>query len=231
MKPVTNLLHLLVGLALLAIGAHFFLNGVHGGKTWRQQQSSMEAQPARSATSDTPGDDFTPSVADGKVDVFSPPDKAAGGGEVTDDDDAVPATSSDSHSFVDHVSAADTHAPNHFLHRRLSVETFQIFAFAVPPRALRPELRGTFRSVATQRNPDGGASVEVLLLNEKEFARFVSHKPVTATFTSNPSRRGQIDWELGAPVDNPQKYYLVFRNSSAGQGPSLVDADFTASFE
>lgn len=231
MKPVTNLLHLLVGLALLAIGAHFFLNGVHGGKTWRQQQSSMEAQPARSATSDTPGDDFTPSVADGKVDVFSPQDNAAGGGEVTDDGDAVPAPGSGPASFVDHVSAADTHAPNHFLHKRLSVETFQIFAFEVPPRALRPELRGTFRSVATQRNPDGGASVEVLLLNEKEFARFVSHKPVTATFTSNPSRRGQIDWELGAPVDNPQKYYLVFRNSSAGQGPSLVDADFTASFE
>ena len=225
MKPVTNLLHLLVGMAFLAIGAHFFLNGIHGGKTRQQRESSMEAHPARSATSDTPGDDFTPSAADGKVDVFSPQDEAAGG------DDAVPATSSDSHSFVDHVSAVDTRAPNHFLHKRLSVETFQIFAFEVPPRALRPELRGTFRSVATQRNPDGGGSVEVLLVNEKEFARFINNQPVTATFTSNPSLRGEIDWKLDAPVDNPQKYYLVFRNSSAGQGPSLVDADFTASFE
>ena len=35
---------------------------------------------------------------------------------------------------------------------------------------------------------------------------------------------------VNAP-DNPQKYYLVFRNASAGQGPSMVDADFTASFE
>jgi len=230
-KRVTNLLHLLVGLALLAIGAHFFLNGIHGGKTRQQQGSSMQARPTRSATSDTPGDDFTLSAAEGKVDVFSPPDKAAGGGEVTDNDDAVPAPGSDSPSLVNHASAVDSRAPNHFLHRRLSVEDFQIFAFEVPPRALRPELRGTFRSVATQRNPDGGASVEVLLVNEKEFARFVNHKSVSATFTSNPSRRGEIAWKLDAPVDNPQKYYLVFRNSSAGQGPSLVDADFTASFE
>ncbi|MGB6632964.1 MAG: hypothetical protein WBD25_12755 [Terriglobales bacterium] len=45
------------------------------------------------------------------------------------------------------------------------------------------------------------------------------------------SGTGEIDWKLNANVDNPQKYYLVFRNSSEEQGPSLVDADFTASFE
>ena len=225
MKQVTNLLHLLAGVALLTIGAYFFLTVIHGRKTWRQQQSSMQAQPARPAQSDTPGDDFTLSAAEGKVDVFSPPDNAADG------DDAVPAPSSGPPSALDHVNAADADAPNHFLHRRLSVENFQIFAFEVPPRALRPELRGTFRSVATQRNLDGGGSVEVLLVNEKEFARFVNHRPVTATFTSNPSRRGEIAWKLDAPADNPQKYYLVFRNSSAEQGPILVDADFTASFE
>jgi hypothetical protein len=34
-----------------------------------------------------------------------------------------------------------------------------------------------------------------------------------------------------APASNQQKYYLAFRNSATGQGASIVDVDFTASFE
>jgi len=184
------------------------------------------AHPAKSARSASGSDDPTLNAADVKMDGASgQPDEGTGG------DDAVPTPSSGPPSLLDHLNADDAGAPNHFLHRRLSVETYQIFAFEVPPRAIRPELRGKFRSVAARRNPSGGTTVQLLLLNDGEFAHFVKNRPVTATFTSNPSSRGAIDWKLNANVDNVQKYYLVFRNSSEGQGPSLVDADFTASFE
>jgi hypothetical protein len=223
---VTNLLHLLTGVALLAVAAYFIRELAHNGKRAWQQESSIVAHPARSAKSGSASNDPILSAANVTIDgTPGQPDEAAGG------DNAIPALSSGPPSLLDHLNAADAGAPNHFLHRRLSVETYQIFAFEVPPRAIRPELRGTFRSVATRRNPDGGASVELLLLNDGEFAHFVKNGPVTATFSSNPSSRGAIDWKLNANVDNPRKYYLVFRNSSEGQGPSLVDADFTASFE
>jgi hypothetical protein len=222
-KRVTNLLHLLAGVALLVIAGYFFRELGQNGKT-RLQQLSVETHPARPAKSHSASDDPALSAANENVyGVLGEHDDDAAGG-----DDAAPAPSS-SPSLLDNLNAGDAGAPNHFLHRRLSVETYQVFAFEVPPRAIRPELRGTFRPA--RRNTNDSTSVELLLLNDGEFARFVKNRPVTATFSSNPSGRGSIDWKLDANVETAQKYYLVFRNSSEGQGPSIVDADFTASFE
>ena len=222
-------MHLLTGIALLAIAAYFFRGLALEGKIWLQRQLSVGAYPTISAKSPSASDDPLPGAADLKVDgVLAQQEEAAGG------DDAVPAPSSGPPSLVDrvnHVNAVDAGAPNRFLHKRFSVKTFEFFEFEVPPHAIRPELEGTFQSVVTRHSPDGDPSVELLLMNAEEFARFVNHRPVTAMFSSNPSSGGEIYWKLNAAVGNPQKYYLVFRNSSKGQGPSIVDADFTASFE
>jgi hypothetical protein len=221
-KRVTNLLHLLAGVALLATSGYFFHELGQNGRT-RLQQLSVETHRARPAKAHSAGGD--PVLSAARVNVYGvlgEQDDAAGR------DDAAPAPSI-SPSLLDHLNAADAGVPNHFLHGRLSVETYQVFAFEVPPRAIRPELRGTFRPA--RRNTNDSTSVELLLLNDGEFARFVKNRPVTATFSSNPSGRGSIDWKLDANVETAQKYYLVFRNSSEGQGPSIVDADFTASFE
>ena len=218
------MLHLLTGIVLLAMGAYFFRGLAIQGKGLLQQQLSVVAHPAKSAKSDSASDDPILSAANVKVyGVLAQQDEAP------TEDAAAPAPSNGPPSLLDHVNTADPGAPNHFLHKRLSVKTSQIFAFEVPPHALRPELQGTFRSVATPRNP--GPSVELLLMNDEEFASLVDHKPGTTTFSADPASRGDIHWDLKATVGNPQKYYLVFRNSSQGQGPSIVDADFTASFE
>jgi hypothetical protein len=223
-KSVKNLLHLLAGTALLAMAAYFFRQLADEGKMRWKQESSV-AQPARSAKSPSASDDPISGVAKVKVyGVLNQQDDSAGGS------DAVPASSSGPPSFRDPAYSADAGAPNHFLHRHLLVKTFQFFEFEVPAHATRPELEGTFQSVATMQNPEG-APVEVSLMNTGEFARFLNHKPVVSQLTSPPSRGAEIYWKLKAPASNPQKYYLVFRNSSTGQGPSIVDADFTASFE
>jgi len=222
MKRVNGWLHLLAGIALLGIAAYSFRGLSDGAQRLWRQQSSVAAGASKSTKSGSASDDLVLS-ADTKVyGVLSQQDEKAGG------DDGNPAPSSGPPSSLERVNAADAGVPNHFVHRRLSVETSQIFQFEIPPHAIRPELKGTFRPVATRRNPSG-PSVEVLLMNDREFARFVSHRPVTATFSSNPSSRGEIRWELQGNARDSQKYYLVFRNSSAG--PSVVDADFTASFE
>jgi hypothetical protein len=225
-KRVTNLLHLLAGVALLVVAGYFFRELGRNGKT-RLQQLSAESHPVRSERPHSASDD--PVLSAAKVNVYGVlggQDNAATG----EGEDGAPVPSG-SPSLLDHLHAADAGEPNHFLHRRLSVETYQVFAFEVPPRAIRPELRGTFRPAASSRNSGGGASVELLLLSDGEFARFVRNRPVTAAFSSNPSGHGAVDWKLEANAETSQKYYLVFRTSSEEQGPSIVDADFTASFE
>jgi hypothetical protein len=223
-KKVTNLLHLLMGVVLLAIGGYFFRAVAHEGKIWWQHESSATAAPVRAKEPGSASDDPTLSAANLQVyGVLGEQNGAASGGDAALAPSGPP-------SVLDHVNAADAGAANHFLHGRLAVQTYQIFEFMVPPHAIHPQLKGRFRSVAARRNASGG-SVELLLMSESEFASFAHNKPGAATFSADPSSRGEIHWELNAGVANPQKYYLVFRNSSEGQGPSIVDADFTASFE
>jgi hypothetical protein len=228
-KSVRNLLHLLAGVALLAMAAYFFRQLADNAKMrWKQESSA--AQPARSAKSRSASDDPISGVAKVKVyGVLNQQDDSAGGNDAVLASSSGPPSSRDP-AFRDPAYSADAGAPNHFLHRHLTVKTFQFFEFEVPAHATRPELEGTFQSVATMQNPDG-APVEVSLMNAGEFARFLNHKPVVAQLTSPPSSGAEIYWKLKAPASNPQKYYLVFKNSSTGQGPSIVDADFTASFE
>jgi hypothetical protein len=228
-KRATNLLHLLLGIASLAIAAYFLRGLADRGKTWWQQQSSVASHLPRPAQPESDSDGPLASAANLNGDgVPGQQDEATGGA------DAAPAPGSGAPSLVDrtnYVSAVDASAPNHFLHRRFLVETYQFFEFVVPQHALHPEVQGTILSVATRQNPDGGLSVELLLMNDQEFARFVNHRPVIAMLSSHPSSGDEICWKLKAPAGNPQRYYLVFRNSSKGHRPSMVDADFTASFE
>ncbi len=226
MKRITNLLHLWAGIALLAMGAYFFGGIAGGGKVWWRQHSSLFGQANRSSKTVSASDD--PALGAAKVKVYGALGQADDGGG-----DAVAASSSGTASLVDHVghvTAVDATASNHFLHRSFAVKTFQFFEFEVPAHASRPELQGTFQAVATQQTSDG-PSVEVLLMNGEEFGRFINHRAGHAALSSSPSSGGEIYWKLQAPADKLQKYYLVFRNASEEQRPSIVDADFTASFE
>jgi hypothetical protein len=154
-KSVKNLLHLLAGVALLAMAAYFFRQLADNAKMRWKQESSV-GQPARSAKSRSASDDSISGVAKVKVyGVLNQQDDSAGG------NDAVPASSSGPPSsrdpafrdpafrdpaFRDPAYSADAGAPNHFLHRHLTVKTFQFFEFEVPAHATRPELEGTFQS-------------------------------------------------------------------------------------
>jgi len=216
MKRLTNLLHLVAGLALLAIGAYFLLGVANNWKTWWQRQSASTSQPA--------SNDPALSAANSKVyGVLGQFTGAASANDPPPRDNAAIAPS-------DRVYSANAGQPNHFLHRRLSVETCQIFEFVVPPHAIHPRLEGTFRPAGVYWNHSGSPSVELLLMNEEGFASFTSNKPSLPVFYADASTRGAIQWPLRGAA-TAQKYYLVFRNPSERDGPSVVDADFTAAFE
>lgn len=220
-------MHLMIGISLLAIGAYFVAGLAHHGKTWWQQMFGTAEAPSPTKPS-TAGDDPILSAANTQVyGVLGQRGEAAG----KSDEDASPASSSGPAPKVDHAYGTDPGAPNHFLHRRLTVKSIQIFEFEIPPHAFHPELRGRFRSVGSERSPGGGPAVEALLLNDEEFADFANRKPWEPMRALDPASNGEIHWSLDTPAVNPKKYYLMLRNSAEKQGPSIVDADFTAGFE
>jgi hypothetical protein len=221
-KQITNLLHLLAGIVLLALGGYFARTLIHNGKERWGHESAVTAQAENSQKAGPANDDPTLSAANLQVYGVLSQNKSAQSGN------GPAQKSASTQASVDRVSP-DSPGANHFLHQRLSLESDQIFAFEVPARSLRPQLDGMFRSIATRSGSP--PAVEVLLLNEEEFARFASSRARTATFSSAPSNHGEIHWPLSASRGDARKYYLVFRKSSGPRSAALVDADSTASFE
>ncbi len=230
MRRITNPLNLLTGVALVAVSGYFLLQAAQGGKGLWQRQASAGAQATRRSSANN-----DPSLSPGNVQVYG---VLAGQDAGASGDDAVPPPTSGPPSVVDHVGhvPVDASQPNHFLHGRFAVNSYQFFEFEAPSQATRPELEGTFRCLGTGEKADGDPSVEVLLMDEEEFHRFVNQRfvnrgPVRTRLSFGPSSGGEIYWTLKASGGKPRKYYLVFREAGAGPSASVVEADFTASFD
>lgn len=214
--------HLITGIALLFAGGFILLGIAREWKTFWRQELSRTAHPAKSVQSTS--DDPLLGAADLKVyGVLSPKDEAESG------DEAAPPQTSAPSSPAEHV-ARTTIAPNHFLHRRISVQSYKGVEFVVPPLALHPQLQGRFRSVATNQT-SGGSAVELVLMTDGEFATFVHNETETTESSALPASHGEIDWKLNPTYGKPQKYFLVFLNAVEGQGQLTVDADFAVNFE
>ena len=128
-----------------------------------------------------------------------------------------------------------TPPPEHFLHKTFSVQKYESFVLQIPAHCLRPRLHGDFRSFRYgdqgNRASDDAAGVDVLLLDEQQFKEFSEGPGGDATRSIQNSYERQIDWALPSSLDNPQKYYLVFSNSTGKPKTKLVEADLTLSFD
>ncbi len=131
-----------------------------------------------------------------------------------------------------HLSA---NPPKNFVHQTFQVQGYKAFEIVVPPHAARPRVHGTFQSFITN---DAGsmvsnesANVDLVLLNEDEYAEFHNGKQGTATYTLDPAYDQIVDCALASTLDQSRTYYLVFRNSPGGPKTKVVKADFTASFD
>jgi len=100
-------------------------------------------------------------------------------------------------------------------------------SFELPAHAFSPQLHGHYRSF-----PQGGDKasaeptlVQLLLLDEKQYARWLSGGSVEALFSADASEDQEIHFSLPATFGQPVKYHLVFRNDS-GAAKTIVQADF-----
>jgi hypothetical protein len=118
------------------------------------------------------------------------------------------------------------------LHKTFSVKSSVTFPFEIPPHAVRPHLHGIFESfVSKVHGPsDEEANVDFLIVNADQYADLTSNRPSEALFSADASHNQSVNVDLPASLDQPVKYYLVFRNAP-GKGPAkVVEADFQVDF-
>jgi hypothetical protein len=212
--------HLLAGVLLLAAGT-FYLARIGRGwnPPWRQAApgASHKVEPE-------PGD---PALVPANAQVYG---VLASAGEASAPDAAADTpTAPVKAAAIDHVAPASANASVNFLHKKFAVNKYHGFELIVPAHTYHPKVHGTFKSYA----PGGGSAADmiVMLLNEQEFGDFVRGEAGTASFSTDPSAGGQLDWALNSPMFEAQKYYLIFRSASSGNRTRVVDANFTITSE
>ena len=80
------------------------------------------------------------------------------------------------------------------------------------------------------QSSDESADVDFLILTRDQYDDFVHGRAGAALFSLDTSHDQDVNVTLPGYQDQPQKYYLVFRNSPGGEAKKLVQADFTVDF-
>jgi hypothetical protein len=132
----------------------------------------------------------------------------------------------------DHVgdSPVGTSAP--ILHKTFLVAKAANLAFEIPAHASNPTLRGTYSSFrqGAGMESDDDVAVEFLLLNAQQYANFLSQRPSDALFSADGAHDQEINVSMPPTMNQPVKYYLLFRNDTADAKKVAVQADLRVDF-
>jgi hypothetical protein len=132
---------------------------------------------------------------------------------------------------MDRVAPSPVGTNQSILHKTFTVKSSTIFPFEIPPHAVRPHLHGIFESFVRELHgaSDDSANVDFLIVNADQYADLVGNRPSEALFSVEASHNQSVNVDLPASLDQPVKYYLVFRNPGKGPG-KVVEADFHVDF-
>jgi hypothetical protein len=128
---------------------------------------------------------------------------------------------------IDRISAGAVAKPGHFLHKKITIESYKTVEFELPAQMQHAALEGSYLCVTRKGVRDeSGAAVELSLMNQMEYEKFSADEGTGSSTTQRPASHADIDWDLKDTYGNSRKYYLVFRNASRRPGATIVDADF-----
>jgi hypothetical protein len=132
-----------------------------------------------------------------------------------------------------HFPAPKPLASQIVLHKDFAVRTTVAFPFEMPAHAATPHLRGTYKSFVTklgiQSNPDS-ANVDFLVFTEDQYADFAQGATGSSIFSVDSSHDQAVDVGLPPSLNEPRKFYLVFRNTPGGEAKKVVQADLSLDF-
>jgi len=133
--------------------------------------------------------------------------------------------------YSDHISPSPVGTSSEIVHKTFSLQWTVGFPFNIPPHAVSARLQGKYESyVHAGEAGDDTANIEFLLMNERQFQDAQSGHAPEVVMSADPSHSQTVDFSLPATLDQPVKYYLIFRNSPEGGAKKSVRADFTVDF-
>ncbi len=133
----------------------------------------------------------------------------------------------------DHIAPSPVGTSTLIVHKTFAVTSTVKFPFEVPPHAASPQLHGTYHSFAKNsgaQSADENGDIDLLLINEQQYADFLNGNPADAVYSVDSSHDQDVSLGLPATLDQPVRYYLVFRNSFTRAGKKVVQADFRVDF-
>lgn len=133
----------------------------------------------------------------------------------------------------DHVGGSVVGSSVRILNRTFRVRSAVQMAFVVPAHAATPRLRGSYESFFKQAGTQGSstdAQIELLVLNEQQFADFLNKRSGEATFSAEDAHAQEVNTSLPPTVNQSGRYHLIFRNNSRGPERKFVQADFHMEF-
>ncbi len=141
-------------------------------------------------------------------------------------------------SRVSAVAPSDRVAPSpvgttqNILQKTFNLKGSAIFPFTIPAHAAEPHLHGIFESFAGQVHgaSDDSANIDFLILNEEQQADFSNGRESETLFSVESSHNQAVNFDLPASMNQPVKYYLVFRSSGENKGSKVVEAHFRVDF-
>ena len=132
----------------------------------------------------------------------------------------------------EHVSPSPVGTNETILQKTFALKASAIYPFEIPAHAVRPHLHGIFESFVREVHgvSDDTANIDFLIVNEEQHADLVSNHPSEAVFAVEGSHNQAVNFDLPASLNQPVKYYLVFRNPDGNKESKVVEADFRVDF-
>jgi hypothetical protein len=131
----------------------------------------------------------------------------------------------------DRVAPSPVGTTQTVLQKTFNLRASTTFSFEIPAHAAQPHLHGIFESFVGQVHgaSDETANIDFLILNQEQQADFAGNRASEALFSVEASHNQAVNFDLPASMNQPVKYYIVFRNSQA-QISKVVEANFHVDF-
>jgi hypothetical protein len=132
----------------------------------------------------------------------------------------------------EHVAPSPVGTTQNILEKTFNLKGSAVFPFEIPAHASQPHLHGIFESFAGQVHgaSDDTANIDFLILNEEQQADFSNGRESETLFSVESSHNQAVNFDLPASMNQPVKYYLVFRSSGGGKANKVVEANFRVDF-
>src|SRR5437016_12846620 len=115
----------------------------------------------------------------------------------------------------DHVAPSPVGTTQTVLAKTFNLRLSATFPFEIPAHAAQPHLHGIFQSFAGQTRgvSDETANVDFLIVNEEQQDQLANNHPSEALLSVEDSHSQAVNLDLPPSMNQPVKYFLVFRNS------------------